>query len=100
MSTDDDRSKKRNRLQQDENAIFKQLRIANHRGGAASKAVEQPHRLRKHRYMDCGNPKCALCGNPRRVHKDKLTVQEHRLFQDLELANSKKSNGLANDQDD
>jgi hypothetical protein len=26
--------------------------------------------------MDCGNPECYMCGNPRKTHKDKLTVQE------------------------
>jgi len=26
--------------------------------------------------MDCGNPGCYLCGNPRKTHKDSLTIQE------------------------
>jgi len=44
--------------------------------------------------MDCGNPDCYLCGNPRKTHKDKLTAQEKRLFQDTEKITDKHSNGL------
>jgi len=44
--------------------------------------------------MDCGNPECFLCGNPRKTHKDKLTVQEKRLFQDVEQVTDKHSNGV------
>ena len=44
--------------------------------------------------MDCGNKECYICGNPRRSHKDKLTAQEKRLFQDVEKTTDKHSNGL------
>jgi hypothetical protein len=43
--------------------------------------------------MDCGNPKCALCGNPRKLYKE-LTPQEKRLFQDLDIKRDRHSNGL------
>jgi hypothetical protein len=43
--------------------------------------------------MDCGNPHCYLCGNPRKTHKDKLTQQEKRLFQDLEVSDRHHKNG-------
>ena len=49
--------------------------------------------------MDCGRPECYLCGNPRKTHKDKLTQQEKRLFQDLEKTTDKHSNGLKNDEE-
>jgi hypothetical protein len=49
--------------------------------------------------MDCGNPECFMCGNPRKTHKDKLTQQEKRLFQDVEKTTDKKSNGLKPDDD-
>jgi hypothetical protein len=35
-----------------------------------------------------------MCGNPRHIHKDKLTAQEKRLFQDVEKVTDKHSNGL------
>lgn len=62
--------------------------------------AKQPHRLAKRHAMDCGNAKCYLCGNPRKTHKDKLTQQEKRLFQDLEKTTDKHSNGLPKDIDE
>jgi len=42
-----------------------------------------------------------MCGNPRKTHKDKLTQQEKRLFQDLDNVSDKHSNGLKpNDKED
>ena len=77
--------------------IARQLKIAkqHHLPGTLKGANEkQPHRLAKHHAMDCGNPKCYLCGNPRVTHKDKLTQQEKRIFQDIDTIKDKKSNGL------
>jgi hypothetical protein len=59
-----------------------------------SKVAKQPHRLAKQHAMDCGNPSCYLCGNPRKTHKDRLTAQEKRLFQDVEVVRDRHSNGL------
>ena len=59
-----------------------------------SRVEKQPHRLAKRHAMDCGNPKCYLCGNPRKTHKDKLTAQEKRMYQDLDKTTDKHSNGL------
>ena len=76
-------------------AIARQVRIAKAHGlGFHHKAIKEPHRLAKHHVMDCGNPQCPLCGNPRRTHKDTLTAQEKRLFQDVEKTTDKHSNGL------
>ncbi len=76
--------------------IARQVKIAKAHGLTnRDKAIKQPHRLAKHHTMDCGNPKCYLCGNPRKTHKDKLTAQEKRLFQDVEKITDKHSNGLA-----
>jgi protein subunit release factor B len=76
-------------------AIARQVKIAKAHGLTnQDKALKEPHRLAKHHTMDCGNPKCYLCGNPRKTHKDKLTAQEKRLFQDVEKTSDKHSNGL------
>jgi hypothetical protein len=89
------------RRQKDENAVNKQLKIAKQHGLTSNdKSVKEPHRMAKHHAMDCGNPGCYLCGNPRKSHKDKLTTQEKRLFQDVEHITDKHSNGLKNDQED
>jgi hypothetical protein len=75
--------------------IARQVKIAKaHCLTNRDKAIKEPHRLSKHHVMDCGNPHCYLCGNPRKTHKDKLTAQEKRLFQDVERTTDKHSNGL------
>lgn len=77
--------------------IARQVKIAKAHGLTnRDKAIKEPHRLAKHHSMDCGTPGCYLCGNPRKTHKDKLTAQEKRLFQDLEKTTDKHSNGLPN----
>jgi len=83
------------RRHRDELAFKKQVKIAKAHGlSNKDKVIKEPHRLAKHHVMDCGNPQCPLCGNPRRTHKDKLTAQEKRLFQDIEKTTDKHSNGL------
>ena len=79
----------------DEAAIKKQLKIAKQHNSVPNenKVVKEPHRLAKHHAMDCGRPGCMLCGNPRHLHKDKLTAQEKKLFQDVEKMRDKRSNG-------
>jgi len=77
-------------------AIARQVRIAKQHGlGFNDKAIKEPHRLAKHHVMDCGQPGCVMCGNPRHLHKDKLTAQEKRLFQDLDNTTDKHSNGVS-----
>lgn len=82
-------------------AIARQVKIAKSKGTFNQANIKQPHRLAKHHAMDCGNPHCFLCGNPRKTHgKDRLTAQEKRLFQDLERVTDKHSNGLTTKDDD
>lgn len=97
MSHEADKVKNSARRFADENAVKKQVRIAKKHGlTEQDKAVKEPHRLVKHHAMDCGNPDCYLCGNPRKTHKDKLTAQEKRLFQNLDSIRDTHSNGLIN----
>lgn len=84
-------------------AIARQLAIAKKRGGSHPIYDKEPHRLAKHRAMDCGTPGCTLCGNPRRnawAKKERLTTQERRQLQDVESVRDVHSNGLANDPED
>jgi hypothetical protein len=89
MSTEEDKFKHSKRLQKDENAVKKQTKIAKQYGSI----VEEPHKFAKHHAMNCGNPKCVMCGNPRKTFNE-LTQQEKRLFQDTEKITDKHSNGL------
>jgi hypothetical protein len=86
------------RRHKDDIAIARQVKIARQHGiGFNDKPIKEPHRLAKQHAMDCGNPKCALCGNPRRnawYKKNRLTTQERRLFQDLEQKKDQHSNGI------
>jgi hypothetical protein len=79
MSKEQDKIKHGTRIHRAWTAIKKQLRIARAHGLTKNDPiVAEPHRLAKHHAMDCGNPDCYLCGNPRKTHKDKLTIQEKR----------------------
>jgi hypothetical protein len=95
MSTEEDKFKHSKRLQKDENAIKKQTKIAREFGVP----VTEPHKFAKHHAMNCGNPKCVMCGNPRKTFKE-LTQQEKRLFQDVDTPNDKHSNGMLPPLDD
>ena len=75
-------------------AIARQVRIAKSHGlGFHDKAIKEPHRMAKHHAMDCGQPGCMLCGNPRKVFKQR-TAQEKRMYQDMDKITDKHSNGI------
>ena len=88
MSTEQDRFKNSQRRLRDESAVKKQTKIAK----AYGVPVKEPHKFAKHHAMDCGNPGCVMCGNPRKVFNE-LTAQEKRLFQDTEATRNRHSNG-------
>ena len=95
MSNPEHKDKRSTRLHKEETAIKKQQKIAMQHGASRLDVERESHRFAKHHAMDCGNPKCYLCGNPRKTHgKDRLTQQEKRLFQDLEHKSDRHSNGL------
>jgi len=77
------------RRHRDEIAVKRQVKIAKEFGIP----VKEPHKFAKHHAMNCGNPNCVMCGNPRKTFKE-LTQQEKRLFQDTEKITDKHSNGL------
>jgi len=79
MSNTSDKIKASRRRLRDVNAVKRQTRIAKSRGNP----VTEPHKFAKRHAMDCGQPGCMLCGNPRRIF-NKLTIQEQRMMQDLD----------------
>jgi hypothetical protein len=88
MSNETDKFNHSKRLQKNENAVNKQVKIAKEHGVP----IKDPHRLEKHHAMDCGNPGCMLCSNPRRTWNE-LTIQEKRKFQEIEISRMRHSNG-------
>jgi hypothetical protein len=81
------------RIQQKENHVKKEVKIAKQHGIQ----VEHPHELLKKSPVSCGNPKCVMCGNPRKTFEE-LTIQEKRQFQNLDEVRDRHSNGLHNDE--
>ena len=89
MSTEQDKLKNSKRRHADETAINRQVKIAKKHGlTEQDRAIKEPHRMVKHHAMDCGQPGCVLCGNPRKLFNE-LTTQEKRLFQDVEQQREK-----------
>lgn len=63
------------RLHKDEVKIKKQIKIAKEYGVPIKEF--EGHRFAKKHVLNCGNPKCVMCSNPRKVWKEK-TIQEKR----------------------
>ena len=61
------------RIQQKENYVKRQTKIARSHGFPIKSGEE--HYLAKHSAVTCGDPDCAMCGNPRKFFKEK-TIQE------------------------
>jgi hypothetical protein len=89
MSSSNDKLKHSKRLLKDDNAVKKQTKIAKAHGFPTG----PEHRLAKVHATTCGDPNCAMCGNPRKFFGEP-TQQEKRLFQDTEKITDKHSNGL------
>lgn len=76
MSTEQDKIKHSRRILKDQNAVNRQVKIAQAHGIT----VTEPHKFAKHHALNCGIPHCSLCENPRRYGEK--TIQELRLEQD------------------
>jgi hypothetical protein len=76
MSHEDDKFKHSKRLHDDETKVQKQVKIAK----AYGVPVKEPHKLEKKHALNCGNPKCVMCMNPRKSFNE-LTIQEKRFYQ-------------------
>ena len=72
------KEKRQKRFQQKDRHIERQFDIAksNHHGYYND---NNKHRLHKMHAMDCGNPRCYMCANPRRTWGEK-TIQETRFY--------------------
>jgi hypothetical protein len=79
MSNEDEKLKHSKRILKTDNAVKKQVSIAKTFG----LPVDEPHKFAKRHAMNCGNPNCVMCANPRKVFKEK-TIQEKRLEQNID----------------
>jgi hypothetical protein len=76
MSHEEDKIKHSKRLHKEDSAIARQVKIAKAHG----MEVKEPYKLAKHHALDCGQPGCMLCGNPRKIFSEK-TKQEQSFEQ-------------------
>lgn len=74
----DDRTKKATRRARTEVAIERQRKIAKSMGITHTK--DQPHRYAKMHSLNCGDPNCAMCGNPRKFFNER-TIQEKKFIE-------------------
>lgn len=74
MSDETTREKHSKRLWNTETVIVKRRKVLE-QYKIHNKAFKQKHRLSKMNGINCGNPKCFLCMNPRKQYKEK-TIQE------------------------
>lgn len=78
MANERDKEKHGKRFLGDEHAIRKQLKIAKAYGVKVEE--NDRHKFHKKHALNCGDPKCHMCGNPRKFFKEK-TMQEKRFEQ-------------------
>ena len=76
MSAEQDKIQHSSRMLKNKNAVNRQLKIAR----AYGVPVTVPHKLEKKHAMNCGDPKCSWCMNPRR--RGEKTIGELRAEQD------------------
>jgi hypothetical protein len=88
MSDSEDKFKNSKRRHQDESAIKRQVKIAKE----YDFPIKDNGRYAKMHATNCGDPKCVMCGNPRKFFNE-LTVQEQRFNQSVNPARNKRSNG-------
>jgi hypothetical protein len=79
MSHEEEKVKHSKRILKTDNAVKKQVKIAKEFGIE----VKEPHKFAKLHAMNCGNPKCFMCSNPRKIFNEK-TIQEKRLEQNID----------------
>jgi len=91
MSTEQDKIKHSKRMLKDDAHIAKQLKIAKAHGFPIKN--DEAHRLHKLSGTTCGDSNCVMCGNPRKFFGEK-TIQEQRLFQDVDQTTDRHSNGI------
>jgi hypothetical protein len=79
MSHEEEKVKHSKRILKTDNAVKKQVKIAKEFGIE----VKEPHKFAKVHALNCGNPNCVMCANPRKVFNEK-TIQEKRLEQNID----------------
>ena len=81
MSDEATRFNRSKRIKKTWNHIHRQTKLAKkYSGNSGNKLVVQPHRNNKRKSLNCGNPRCIFCCNPRKSFGHK-TLKELSFFQ-------------------
>ncbi len=81
MSDEITKEKRSKRIHSDKVKSKRQMRIAKeNRLTEFHPHMDNAHRFHKQHAMNCGNPNCVMCGNPRKFFGEK-TIQERRFEQ-------------------
>ena len=92
MSHEEDKFRNSRRRFNDETKIQRQVGIAKSyhmHQGTKWKYIEQPHRNHKTAILNCGDPRCHMCMNPRRALGQE-TMQERKHKQERYYKDSNK----------
>ena len=82
MSDQEIKDKRSRRIQKEENAIRKQIKLA--KTFHMDVKEHEGHRFAKHHALDCGISGCPICSSPRKI-RGELTIQEKRMYQDIDF---------------
>lgn len=88
MSDPETKEKRSKRFLKDESHIKNRLRTVKSLHLDTKRYEREPHRLCDNIHLSCGNSNCVMCGNPRKMWKEK-TMQE-RSFEQNKLWDSYK----------
>lgn len=80
MSDTETREKRITRIHKDVVKAKRQIKIAKNKSHYEYRNQKSLNHFVKQHAMDCGIPRCPICGNPRKIFGD-LTYQEKKLFQ-------------------
>ena len=78
MSTEDDKVKHSERIQQKTKKVVRKVKIAKAFG--FTEVEKNPHKYAKKSMFGCGNKNCIMCMNPRKAWGEK-TMQEQKFEQ-------------------
>jgi hypothetical protein len=78
MSTEDDKVKHSERIQQKTKKVTRKVKIAKAFG--FTEVTKNPHKYAKKSMFGCGNKNCIMCMNPRKAWGEK-TMQEQKFEQ-------------------
>lgn len=96
MSDENTRNERAKRFKNDFRSIRKQLKLA--QAYKVDVEAKDVHRLAKIKVLNCGDPNCFLCTNPRKFNKGKninsLTTKERAFLETINWGDDEEENDV------